>query len=446
MLLPNDIHAEQSILGSMILSPWAADQGLALLAASDLYRPEHQRIFSAIASISARGEGVDMVTVRSEISKERGADEMLVPYLADLTSASVSRGNIASQAKIVAEHAARRRLIQASHHLTGEALNLETSLADLSALAESSILDATFAQRGGDSHELFAKVLPRVLEEMDQRGKVSKGIPNLPSGISTWDSMTLGLKKQNLYVFAGRPGMGKTASATSITSSVAMRGNRVAFFSLEMSTEEIVERLLSGMCFISLENIQLGRLSPHEQKSLLAARKVLDSCQIAIDDTPGLSVAQILSRARRIRSDMGGLDLVIVDYIGLVKHSAERKAGTRAEELGEIAKGFKAAAKMLDVPVIVLSQINRGVEKRESKRPELSDLKESGGIEENADVVTGLYRPCYYQASQAESSVVEPAEWIVLKGRNVKTGVAKVAFHGPFTHYDNAPLGDGNDF
>jgi replicative DNA helicase len=439
-MLPSDIAAEQSVLGSMLLSPWSAEQVLSLLVPSDLYRTEHQRIYRAILAVAERGEGIDMVTVRSEILRECAPEDPAILYLHDLVNASVGRGNVVSQAQVILEHATRRRLAMAAHEITGHAQNLEMPLGELVSASESLLLDATLQSRGGDSYTPASALLDEVIADMEARSHQS-GLPGISCGISSWDSLTQGMERGGLYVFAGRPAMGKTAAAITIAAAACRRGLRVAFYSLEMPKKRLVERLIAGEGGISLRNIRTGQLTQDEARALPSARQTISRYKLVIDDTSALSLPQIVSRSRRIRADLGGLDMVFVDYIGIMRPDSQRKAGTRAEEVSLIANGLKAAAKQLDVPIVALAQINRGVEGREIKKPMLSDLKESGGIEEAADVVTGLFRPCYYQPQDAQPQEgIEPAEWIVLKCRDGETGTAKVGFCGAHTRFEDTEV------
>ena len=299
------------------------------------------------------------------------------------------------------------------------------------------------AHRGGDGYCTSHSLLDEVLSDMEARSHRS-GIPGISSGISGWDYLTQGMERGNLYVFAGRPAMGKSAAAVSIAAAACRQGLKVAFFSLEMPKKRLIERLLAGEGGISLRNIRSGHLTVEEASLLPSARRAVSQYKLVIDDTTSLSLPQIVSRCRRIRTDLGGLDMVFVDYIGIMRPDSQRKAGTRAEEVSQISNGLKSAAKQLDVPIVALSQISRGVEGRENKRPMLSDMKESGGIEEAADVVTGLYRPCYYQPQEADQQTGgEPAEWIVLKCRDGELGTAKVAYYGPHTRFEDMEESNG---
>lgn len=445
LTLPADVQAEMSILGSMLVAPYSAETALDLLAPEDFYRREHQRIFAAMVALSSRGETIEPMSVSSELARARGEEFLPANYLQDLVRASVSRGNVAGQARFVQEHSTRRKLIQYAHQLATQSRDTEMSLTDLVAFAEGSVLDATQSQCGEDTAASIPSLLDAVFAGIEARGQQA-GIPGVSSGMPEWDARTLGLKRKNLYILAGRPAMGKTAAACGMMISAATQGKRVAFFSLEMSKEELTERCLSSVGRVSLQDIGRGRLSSEQHRCLNAAKKLLSKWQVHIDEQPSLTLGQIVSRSRRIRSEMGGLDLVIVDYIGLVKPDTNRRSANRAEEVSHIANGLKAAAKQLDVPVVALAQINRGVESRENKRPQLSDLKESGGIEEAADVVTGIYRPLYYNPIEAmPADDGEPAEWLILKGRNVRTGVVKVVYHGHYTRFDSAPDSDGGE-
>lgn len=439
MAYPCDIEAEQSVLGSILVSPWSAEQSVPLMAAGDFYRPEHQRIFAAIAALMTRGDGVDLVTVRSELARSPQKDTLPPGYLQDLTQASVGRGNVVSQVRIVKDHATRRRLMIAAMEISARAQDLEEDLAEVVTRSEGAVLEATAQERGGDSFATVPQLLPGVVADIEERGKSDAPYFGLSTGIRSYDLLTLGLEPGGLYTIAGRPAMGKTSAGISILANVGTRGQRGVFFSLEMPKYRIVQRFLAAVAGVSLGSIRRGRFTAEESLRLERAQRILELWPIAIDDTSALTVSAMVSRARRMRSELGGLDLVVVDYLQIVKPSSSGAGSNRAYEVQQIANDLKAMAKTLEVPVIALAQINRGVESRQDKRPMLSDLKESGGIEEASDAVTLLYRPAYYCApdQRPDPTQGEEAEWIVAKARDGETGTARVSYFGPYTRFDN---------
>lgn len=442
-VLPCDPDAETGLLGALILSgARMLDQVEAIVNPSDFYRPANATIYETIQALSLRGEAVDRVTLQGELAAA-GALESCggASYLWSLTDATAWVANADAYARRVADYALRRRFIEASYEAAGFAASLSTPLESAIAQAEGVILDA--AARRGTSERIptARQFIPETLQAIAERRTRGGALVGLASGLHVWDLILSGLRPGNLVLLAGRPAMGKSAGAVSVALHVAKAGGRVAFFSLEMTRQEISDRLLSAEAQVDSRRVSTGRLTDAELYALDEAVRRTVEMPLAIDDEPGLAPAQILSRCRRVRAEFGGLDLVVVDYLQKLTPDRTRRGGTREEEVGGIAAGMKSAAKTLGVPVLTLAQLNRNVERREDKRPNLSDLAESGRVEAESDSVTFLYRPAYYakpeEGAPPDPGLREEAEWIVAKNRHGATGLVKLAFCPAYTRFDN---------
>lgn len=451
-VMPCDIEAEASLLGALILSGGRLLETVELiLAPQDFYRPGNCRIFEAIQDLANRGEPIDLVTLQGFL---RDADHLEecggAPYLYQLTESPAWVANADAYARRVASHAARRRLVEAAYQSIGLAGDMALPLESALAQAEGAILDAAAQQGMAERIPTARQFIPDSLRLIAERRARGGNLVGTPSGLHAWDMALSGLRPGNLVLLAGRPAMGKTAGAVSVALHVAKAGGRVAFFSLEMTRQEISDRLLSAQAQVDSRRVSTGRITDAEVDALDEAARALVEIPLAIDDTPGISPLQVLARARRIRADLGGLDLVIVDYLQKLAPDKTRRGGTREEEVGGIAASLKTTAKTLGVPVLTLAQLNRAVEHRQDKRPVLSDLAESGRVEAESDSVTFLYRPAYYQRPEAvEGNAMPPrpeereeAEWIVAKNRHGQTGAVKLAFCPAYTRFDNLAEAD----
>lgn len=439
-LLPHDIEAEQAVLGAMMMSNAAATESAAdMLTAGDFYRDIHGKIFDAMCIVVRRGSGLDIVTLNSELEKSGHLEQCGgLAYLMQIADFVPTIANLTHYVAIVREASTRRRLMQAAQEIAQLARASETEIRAVTTKAESLVMEATGAERGGDTYATMRQILPGVFDEMESRGQNGGGLVGLPTGLGSWDVVLSGLRKGNLITVAGRPAMGKTGFACCVAANLAMAGKPVLFFSLEMSKQELTQRMLSSVAQVDSYALQQGRLDRDQWRRLSEANELLLYAPLAIDDDPTLTVPQMLSRARRVRAEWGELALVVVDYIQRVKPDQSRRDGTQAEEVGAVAQGLKTLSKLLDVPVMALAQVSRAVEKREDKRPMMSDLGESGIIERESDSVSFLYRPSYYAPKESEKEPIETAEVVVAKNRHGATGVVPIRFTPSFVRFDDA--------
>ncbi|KAB2977491.1 replicative DNA helicase [Streptomyces sp. SS1-1] len=427
---PHDLDAEQSVLGGMLLSKDAIGEVTDLIGAADFYRPAHETIYGAIVDIYAKGEPADPITVAAELTKRGEINKIGGPgYLHTLVQAVPTAANAEYYAQIVREQAVLRRLTEAGTRIAQLGYSAEGELDDIVAKAQSDLLEAIEARTGTTTGNPISSILERVV---DQIGTLSDDeITGVPTGFTDLDSLTKGWQPGQLIVLAARPAMGKSTAALDFARAAAIEhGLSVAFFSLEMSEDEIGMRLLSAEARVGLHHLRGGTVTDDDWRRIGRRLPDIGSAVFHVDDSPGLSVADIRTRAHRIAS-RGGLDLVIVDYLQLLT-PASRRGVSRQEEVAAMSRGLKLLAKSLRVPVIALSQLNRGSEQREDKKPVVSDLRESGAIENDADMVILLHREDAYDK---ESPRAGEADFIVGKHRNGPTATITVAFQGHYSRF-----------
>lgn len=434
---PHSLEAERSVLGALLLDGNAyskvADIGL---EAVDFYREAHARIFEAIQDLVARSEPADLVTLTTAM-KNRNTFEQVggTPYLTGLFEDSYSSAHVAHYSKIVKEKAVLRRMISTANDLVEKAYSGVENVEEYLDLAEKSVFEVTdskIRQSFSPIKEILVENI-HVLESLTQK---KSSITGLPTGFKGLDEKTSGLHPGNLVVIAGRPAMGKTSFVLNIAERVAMRAkSSVAIFSLEMAKEELGLRLLSGVARIDATRLKTGRLTDHDWKNLTAAAGALSGARIFIDDTPAITVLEMRARCRRLLSDHG-LDLVVVDYLQLMRGNSKGMKGSdsREREISEISRSLKALAKELRCPVVALSQLNRSVESRPDKRPMLSDLRESGAIEQDADIVAFVYRDEVYNRETEDKGI---AEIIMAKHRSGSVGTVRLKWQAEFTAFDD---------
>jgi replicative DNA helicase len=435
---PHSIEAEQSVLGGLLLDNTAWDKIADLLSAGDFYRHDHRLIFQAIGKLREADKPADVVTVFEALqSAGRIDDAGGLPYLNALAQNTPSAANIRRYAEIVRDRAILRRLVTVGDEIATAALNPQGR--DTKAIldeAESKIFQiAEEGARGRqgfvDMDRLLTQVVERI-QELFERAHPSD-VTGVPTGFTDLDSKTAGLQPGDLIVVAGRPSMGKTAFALNIGEHVAIdNGMPVAVFSMEMGASQLALRLLSSVGRIDQQRLRTGRLLDDDWPKLTAAIQKLHEAQFFIDETPALNAIDLRARARRLHRTCGRLGLIIVDYLQLM--SATSAGENRATEISEISRSLKALAKELHVPVVALSQLNRTVEQRTDKRPVMSDLRESGAIEQDADVILFIYRDEVYNPDTTEKGV---AEIIIGKQRNGPIGRVNLRFGGEFTRFDN---------
>ncbi|MGC8863051.1 MAG: replicative DNA helicase [Armatimonadota bacterium] len=453
---PQNIDAEQSTLGSMMIDRTALEKGLEILRAEDFYRPAHQEIFDCYAALAERDEPCDLITLQEEL-RRRGKLEDCggTEYLMALVDAVPTAANIEHYARIVEQKSILRRLIAAGTEIIAMAQNEEEDVEAITDRAERLIFQVAQRRLG----EYFRPITPLVMqtwEWIDRRYHDKGEASGVPTGFVKLDHMTSGLQPSDLIIVAGRPSMGKTALALDIAVHAAVsRKLTVAIFSIEMSAEQLVTRMLCAQARANAHRLRTGYFQDEEWDRLAKAANLLWEAPIYIDDTTDITTLAMRAKCRRLQAEHG-LGLVVVDYLQLVR--SQKNLENRQQEISEIARGLKALARELKVPVIAVSQLSRAPEKREDRRPMLSDLRESGSIEAEADLVALLYNPEYYVRKEVEDTEavrgkegaeydpekrhVEPTEVIIAKHRNGPTGTVKLGFVRDFASFENLYEGD----
>jgi replicative DNA helicase len=436
---PHSIEAEQSVLGGLLLDNGAWDRIGDVVALDDFYRDDHRRIFRHIAKLIEQGRPADVVTVAESIESSEDKDRAGgLAYLGSLAQNTPSAHNIRRYAEIVRERAIMRKLVAVGNEIADSAFNpAGKEVGQLLDEAESRVFQIAEARArtgGGfhDIHQLLSQVMERVdfLYSRDNPSEVT----GVPTGYRDLDSMTSGLQEGDLVIVAGRPSMGKTAFALNMGEHVAVHEKRpVAVFSMEMSGTQLAARMLGSIARIDQHKLRTGRLSDEDWNRLADGLGKLHDAPIHIDETPALNPLELRARARRLARQYGKLGLIVVDYLQLMVTDGRRDEN-RATELSEISRSLKALAKELGVPVVALSQLNRSVESRNDKRPMMSDLRESGALEQDADVILFIYRDEVYNRDTAEKG---KAEIIIGKQRNGPIGTVNLTFLGQYTRFEN---------
>ncbi|MEW6688291.1 MAG: replicative DNA helicase [Pseudomonadota bacterium] len=442
---PHSVEAEQSLLGGLLLDNNAFDRIADQVAAEDFYRDDHRRIYRHIARLIEAGKPADVVTVGESIEASEDKDKTGGPaYLGALAQNTPSALNIRRYAELVRERALQRRLAQVATEIAESALGPSSKeIRQLLDEAESRILEVgEKGQRATQGFEEIQPVLARVFERIDHlyHQENKSDVTGVPTGFIDLDEKTAGLQPGDLIIVAGRPSMGKTALALNMAEHVAVdNGLPVAIFSMEMSGTQLAMRMLGSIARVDQHKMRTGRLADEEWGRLSSAMERLHNAPIFIDEAAALNALELRARARRMRRQCGKLGLVVVDYLQLM--SATHEGENRATELSEISRSMKALAKELEVPVIALSQLNRALETRNDKRPMMSDLRESGAIEQDADVIFFIYRDEVYFPEKPESK--GKAEVIIGKQRNGPIGRVELAFLGQYTRFENLAQGGG---
>ncbi len=452
--LPNNIEAEQSVLGSILLQNEIFDEISTLITSINFYDPLHQRIFSAIENLIYKGMLANPITLKNHFEKEK--DDMDVPeYLVKITKFSSSARQAIEYSKIIYDMYVRRELVKISENTIDSAKVNDLNISGQKIIENSEKLLFDLAEKGSFSSSLvkFNEAMKLTIEMASNAYKNEEGIVGVPTGLRDIDDRLGGLHRSDLIIIAGRPSMGKTALATNIAFNAAKKlqdenkKSTIAFFSLEMSSEQLSTRILAEQSRITSHNIRRGKISDEEFDKFIETSKTISELPLFIDETPAISIAALSNRARRIKR-LHGLEMIVVDYIQLMRATINNKDG-RVQEISEITQGLKAIAKELSVPVLALSQLSRAVEQRDQKKPQLSDLRESGSIEQDADVVMFVYRESYYlEKQEPRPATVEHAEWqakmnevsnlaeiIIGKQRHGPTGNIMLEFEAMFTKF-----------
>ena len=428
---PHNEEAERSVLGAGMLSRDALMDILEILKPEDFYSETHKEVFAAMIEIYRRNAPVDTLTVSEEL-KKRNSLEMVGgrAYIAALSSGVPSTANAGQYAKIVAEKAVLRRLIDASFGIMEEAYQEKTEAAQVLDHAEQQIFKIAQAKQTKEVTPL-KEVLIRNIEIIDEASRREGNVIGIPTGFRDLDTKTSGLNRSDLVIVAARPAMGKTAFALNVAQQAALKGNAsVLIFSMEMSKEQLGQRLLAMESRVEMQKIKTGDLNRKDWDDLNIALDVLSGAKIFIDDTPGISINEIKNKCRRIKAEHG-LDLILLDYLQLMTY--EGRADSRQQEITALSRNLKLIAREMDCPVIVLSQLSRAPDQRPNHRPQLSDLRESGSIEQDADIVLFLYRDDYYEKENSENPGV--CEVIIAKQRSGPTGMIELTWLEKYTRF-----------
>ncbi len=428
---PHNVEAEESVLGSVMLSPDAANIAFEKLQAEDFYKPAHQAIFEAVASLFDGNQPIDAVTVADQLRRTGELERVGgANYLATLLDGVPTTSNIAYYAEIVSETAARRRLLRAGSIVGSLAMQTERRIEDVLDASEAEIFRVAERQVG-DGLAPVGPLLQSTLERIEELGARGGEITGLATGFRDLDRRLAGLQPANLVVIAARPSMGKTALAMNIAQNVAERDGTVAVFTLEMSREEVVQRLLSSMAGVDSHRLRTGQLTPDLWNRVVRETSRLYQMPFFVDDSSDLTVTSIRAKCRRLARKRG-LSLVVVDYLQLMQGAGSSES--RQQEIADISRSLKNLARELRIPVIAVSQLNRALEQRENKRPRLGDLRESGAIEQDADIVMFIYRDEYYNPGSDQPGL---AEVNIAKHRSGAVGTVMMNFAAEFTRFRN---------
>ena len=435
---PHSAEAEKSVLGAAMLSKDALFDVMEVVKPADFYDENHKEIFQAMIDLNRKNAPVDALTVAEEL-KKRNSLEMVGgrAYIASLSSMTPTTSNAMEYGRIVAEKASVRRLIETADDIVTKGYDGTMDANQMLDYAESGIFEISQArQKGQYSH--IRDVLVENLAIIDRAEQMDGGLTGITTGFSKLDEMTSGMQKSDLIILAARPAMGKTAFALSLARNAAVKGKAsVMIFSLEMAKEQLTQRLLSMESKVDLQTLKTGRLERRDWDDLNVALDILSNSNIHIDDTAGISIMEMKSKCRRLKAE-AGLDLVVIDYLQLM--NPEGKADSRTQEISVISRNLKLLARELDCPVLVLSQLSRAPEQRTDHRPMLSDLRESGSIEQDADIVIFLYRDEYYNKEDTEKP--GECEVIVAKHRSGPTGSVDVAWIERYTQFKDKASGN----
>ncbi|MDN7145376.1 replicative DNA helicase [Liquorilactobacillus mali] len=435
-LPPQNVGAEQAVLGAVFLRSEALIEAMEYLQPEDFYKRAHQIIFQAMIDLNNQDEVIDVITINNYLTSNQQVDDVGgVAYIAELAAAVPTAANVAYYAKIVEEKALLRRLIATATNIVTQTYSQDDDVPSLLDDAERQIMEVS-ERRNRTGFKPINDVLNSTMEEIDRLYQQDEEVTGLPTGYPDLDKMTAGLQPDNLIILAARPAVGKTAFALNIAQNIGTKtDSTVAIFSLEMSAESLVNRMLCAEGSINANHLRTGQLEDDEWQKLVVAMGSLSQASIYIDDTPGIKMAEIRAKCRRLAKEKGDLGLIVVDYLQLIEGSNKE---SRQQEVSEISRQLKKLAKELSVPIIALSQLSRGVEQRQDKRPVLSDIRESGSIEQDADIVAFLYRDDYYERSDSDGDEDEKrdeaaqdvgeVEVIIEKNRSGARGTVKLLF------------------
>ena len=427
-VMPHNIEAEQSVLGSMFLSKYALQKAVESLSKEVFYLDSHAKIFEVIADLSEKGSSIDLTTVTAELDNRKQLKQVGdVSYVAEVVNSVPSAANIDEYIKIVEEKAILRRLINEATDIVSDGYNSTDHVNDILDNAEKKILNVVKTRKGTEFRTI-QDVLFKTQADLEKLAQTKNEITGIATGFYDLDKITSGLHPNELIIIAARPAMGKTAFAVNLATNIAVQSKKtVALFNMEMSAEQLAMRMLSSIGQIDAYKLRNGRLEHNDWKRVNEAISRLADTKLFIDDTPGMTISEIRAKCRRLASSEGGLGIVIIDYLQLISGSA-KYAGNRQQEVSEISRSLKTLAMELEIPVVALAQLSRTVEGREDKRPLLSDLRESGSIEQDADIVAFLYRDDYYTKQITIDENTSESEFIIAKHRSGPTATIDLVF------------------
>lgn len=429
---PHNIEAEQSVLGAIIMNAEAVTVASEILKSKDFYRPDHQEIYSAILDLYTTSSPVDLVTIQNRLS-EKGILEQIggISYLAELATIVPTSAHIKQYAQIVQDKAILRRLIRSSQEIAAKSYEGDEKLIEIMGFAEKQIFDI-IQNRHTEDFSHINEIIVTAIDKIEQAHVTKGGITGVPTGFVDLDYKTAGMQPSDLILVAARPSMGKTAFSLNVIQTAAVKHKKkVAVFSLEMAKDQLVNRMLCAEAMVDAQKVRTGNLEAGDWDRIARAIPHLTAADIYIDDTPGISVMEMRAKCRRLKLERG-LDLIMIDYLQLMSGNA--KGDSRQQEISEISRSLKALAREMNAPVIALSQLSRACEARADHRPMLSDLRESGAIEQDADVVMFLYRDEYYNPDTEKKNI---GEIIIAKQRNGPTGTVELVWLGQFTKFAN---------
>lgn len=431
---PSDIEAEQAVLGSMLTDKDAVVAAIEVLKEEDFYREDHKAIYRAILNLYSKSEPIDIITIKAELSSIGKLEQVGgLEYLASLPDMAPTSANIEKYIKIVEEKSMLRSLIQTANQIIALGYDPTEEVESIMDQAEKSIFDV-MQKKNQKGYASIKEVLVDTFAGLEKLYNQKQHITGVPTGFTDLDYKTAGLHESDLILIAARPAMGKSAFALNLATNAAVKANvPVAIFSLEMSKEQMVNRILCSEAMVDSNKIRTGKIDDEDWMKLAGALGPLSESEIYIDDTPGISVMEIRAKCRKMKLEKN-IGLVVIDYLQLVQGSNSRKGGSREQEISEISRSLKILAKEINVPVIALSQLSRAPEQRPDHRPMLSDLRESGAIEQDADIVMFLYRDDYYNEDSEKKNV---AEVIIAKHRSGSTGTVELLWLGNYTKFTN---------
>jgi len=427
-VMPHNIEAEQSVLGSMFLSKYALQKCIENLESELFYMDNNAKIFETIKNLNELGSPIDLTTVTSELNNKNILKQVGdVEYLTEIINSVPTASNVDEYIKIVQEKAILRKLIIEATNIVSLGYDTTNNLSDTLDKAEKTILNVVKTRKGTEFKSI-KDVLSKTQSDLEKLSKSKSEITGLSTGFYDFDKLTSGLHENELIIIAARPAMGKTAFALNLATNIAINSKKtVALFNMEMGAEQLASRMISSIGQVEGYKMRNGRLENNDWKRVNEAISRISDTKIYIDDTPGMSISEIRAKCRRLSSSEAGLDIVIIDYLQLINGSS-KYSGQRQQEVSEISRSLKTMAMELNIPVIALAQLSRSVEGREDKRPLLSDLRESGSIEQDADLVAFLYREDYYNKEKSIDDYTSESELIIGKNRSGPTGTIDLIF------------------